>query len=101
MTEVVSVHVASRGPWATALRRLVRDRAAMAALALFATLLFLCLLAPFYAKWSALDPFRSTLDAVITINGTEMPVMEQSTEGLGIGFNPIGPTWQLGAYFLG
>jgi peptide/nickel transport system permease protein len=30
-----------------------------------------------------------------------VPVMEQSTEGLGLGYNPIGPTWQLGNYFLG
>ena len=27
--------------------------------------------------------------------------MEQSTEGLGLGYTPIGPTWQLGNYFLG
>ena len=27
--------------------------------------------------------------------------MEPSTEGLGLGFTPIGPTWDLGTYFLG
>ena len=27
--------------------------------------------------------------------------MVQSTEGLGLGYDPIGPTWQLGNYFLG
>jgi peptide/nickel transport system permease protein len=27
--------------------------------------------------------------------------MEQSTEGLGLGYTPIGPTWQLGNYVLG
>ena len=27
--------------------------------------------------------------------------MEQSTEGLGLGYTPIGPTWELGNYFLG
>ncbi len=27
--------------------------------------------------------------------------MEQSTEGLGLGYNPIGPTWKFGSYFLG
>jgi peptide/nickel transport system permease protein len=73
----------------------------MAALAVFATLVLFCLLAPVYAKWAGVDPFRSTLDAVITIDSAEIPVMEQSTEGLGIGYNPIGPTWRLGAYFLG
>ena len=101
MADAASVPVASRGPWAIALRRLARDRAAMAALALFATVLILCLLAPVYATWSGVDPFRSTLDAVIRIDGQDVPVMEQSTEGLGIGYNPIGPTWQLGNYFLG
>jgi peptide/nickel transport system permease protein len=101
MADAASVPVASRGPWAIALRRLARDRAAMAALALFATVLILCLLAPVYATWSGVDPFRSTLDAVIRIDGQDVPVMEQSTEGLGIGYNPIGPTWQIGNYFLG
>jgi peptide/nickel transport system permease protein len=72
--------IASRGPWAVAVTRLARDRSAMAALAVFATLLLLCFLAPVYAKWAGVDPFRSTLDAVITIDGAEIPVMEQSTE---------------------
>lgn len=27
--------------------------------------------------------------------------MEQSTEGLGLGYTPIGPTWEIGNYFLG
>jgi len=91
----------SRGPWATAFRRLQRDRAAMAALVLFAIILLMCLLAPAYAAWAGVEPFKSTLDAVITIDGQPVPVMEQSTEGLGLGYNPIGPTWRLGSYFLG
>ena len=48
-----------------------------------------------------IDPFKSTLDAVIKVNGEDIPVMEQSTEGLGLGYTPIGPTWELGNYFLG
>ena len=91
----------SRGPWVTALRRLFRDRAAVAALAVFILVVTVCLLAPAYAKWAGVDPFRSTLDAIIKVNGQDMPVMEQSTEGLGLGYTPIGPTWQLGNYFLG
>ena len=83
------------------MRRLMRDRAAMAALAVFALILTLCLLAPVYAAWAGVDPFRSTLDAVIRIDGADVPVMEQSTEGLGLGYNPIGPTWRPGSYFLG
>jgi peptide/nickel transport system permease protein len=83
------------------MHRLARDRTAMAALVLFLIILVMCLLAPAYASWAGVDPFRSTLDATITINGQQITVMEQSTEGLGLGYNPIGPTWQLGNYFLG
>ncbi len=91
----------SRGPWATAMRRLTRDRAAIAALAVFVLVVVACLLAPAYAAWSNVDPFRSTLDATITVDGQDVPVMEPSTEGLGLGYNPIGPTWRFGNYFLG
>lgn len=91
----------SRGPWATALRRLFRDRAAVVALFVFLLVVVLCLLAPAYAAWAHTDPFTSTLDAVLKIDGHDVPVMEQSTEGLGLGYTPIGPTWQLGNYFLG
>jgi peptide/nickel transport system permease protein len=83
------------------MRRLARDRAGMAALVLFIVILAMCLLAPVYAQWAGVDPFTSTLDATITIDGQQVPVMEQSTEGLGLGYNPIGPTWKLGNYFLG
>jgi peptide/nickel transport system permease protein len=99
--EAVAVRRTSRGPWATAMRKLSRDKAAMAALLAFAMIVLLCLLAPAYARFANTDPFRSTLDAVIEIDGKEMPIMEQSTEGLGLGYTPIGPTWRLGSYFLG
>jgi peptide/nickel transport system permease protein len=91
----------SRGPWATAFRRLARDHTAIAALIAFALIVLCCLLAPVYASWAGVDPFRSTLDATVTIDGQQLPVMEQSTEGLGLGYNPIGPTWKFGNYFLG
>ena len=99
--ETIQLQQKSRGPWATAFRRLQRDRAAIAALIVFTLVVLVCLLAPVYAKWSGVNPFRSTLDATITINGQHIPVMEQSTEGLGLGYNPIGPTWKFGSYFLG
>ena len=83
------------------MRRLARDRAGIAALVMFCIILTMCLLAPVYAAWAGVDPFTSTLDATITVDGTTVPVMEQSTEGLGLGFNPIGPTWEPGNYFLG
>lgn len=83
------------------MRRLARDRAAMAALVLFLMILSMCLLAPVYAAWGGMEPFKSTLDATLRINGQTLNVMEQSTEGLGLGYNPIGPTWEIGNYFLG
>jgi peptide/nickel transport system permease protein len=92
----------SRGPWATALRKLRSDRAAMAALLVFAVIVLLCLLAPVYAAHIAnTDPFRSNLSGQIIVNGQSVPIMATSTEGLGLGFTPIGPTWDFTAYFLG
>ena len=73
----------------------------MAALILFLLIVAACLSAPLYARWAGVDPFTSTLDAVIQIDGQDVPVMEQSTEGLGLGYTPLGPTWRLGNYFLG
>jgi peptide/nickel transport system permease protein len=83
------------------MRKLSRDKAAMAALFVFSLVVALCLLAPAYARFANTDPFRSTLDAVIVVDGNEVPIMEQSTEGLGLGYTPIGPTWRIGSYFLG
>lgn len=99
--ETLALKQKSRGLWATAFRRLMQDRAAIAAMMVFVLILVCCLLAPLYASWAGVDPFRSTLDATVMINGEQRPVMEMSTEGLGLGSNPIGPTWQLGNYFLG
>jgi len=73
----------------------------MAALAVFGMVVIACLSAPLYARWAGVDPFVSTLDKIITIDGQDVPVMEQSTEGLGLGYTPLGPTWRLGNYFLG
>ncbi|MGE0240356.1 MAG: ABC transporter permease [Parvibaculaceae bacterium] len=101
MTGAVASLRQSRGPWATALRKLSRDNAAMACLAVFGLIVVLCLLAPAYAVFANTDPFRSTLDATVEIDGQQVPVMEQSTEGLGLGYTPIGPTWRLDGYFLG
>lgn len=101
VSETILTNEKSRGPWATAFRRLLRDRAAVAALFVFLLIVVVCVLAPAYAAWANTDPFTSSLDAVIKLNGQDVPVMEQSTEGLGLGYTPIGPTWQLGNYFLG
>ncbi len=91
----------SRGPWATAFHRLKRDKAALFALSVFGLVVFSCLMAPVYAWWAGVQPFKSTLDAVIIIGGEQRPVMELPTTGLALGYTPIGPTWEPGNYFLG
>jgi peptide/nickel transport system permease protein len=93
---------AGRGPWVTALRKLGSDGAAMLALPFFLLIVVLCLLAPVYATYIAkTDPFRSNLSGKIELGGKTVPIMEASTEGLGLGFTPIGPTWDPTAYLLG
>nr|WP_318012600.1 ABC transporter permease [Mesorhizobium sp. CA15] len=100
-SQVAAMPRKTRGPWAVTFAKLATDRAAMASLAVFLIIVLACFSAPLYAKWAGTDPFASTLDAVIQIDGADVPVMEQSTEGLGLGYTPIGPTWRLGNYFLG
>lgn len=93
---------AGQGPWAVAGRKLRRDRAAMAALIGLALIVLASLLAPAYARWvSGTEPFRSSLDGEVVIAGEKVPVMQASTEGLGLGFAPMGPTWRFGPYVLG
>ncbi len=57
--------------------------------------------APLYAHYVAhTDPFRANITGEIEIDGVSRSVIEASTEGLGLGQTPIGPTWQ-SSYFLG
>lgn len=91
----------AQGPWALAFRKLTADRAAMVALAALILIALICIAAPLYASWSHTDPFRSNLDGQVMVDGKLVAALEQSTEGLGLGYTPVGPTWQLGNYFLG
>jgi peptide/nickel transport system permease protein len=89
-------------PWQLARRRLLRNRVALAMAGVLVVVVALCLCAPLYADHVAhIDPFRSNLDGTTIVNGKSVPVMEQSTEGLGLGVTPIGPTWDIHHYFLG
>jgi peptide/nickel transport system permease protein len=89
-------------PWALARRRLRRNRIAMTMAGVLALVVLLCLCAPLYAHQVAhTNPFQSNLDGTTVVNGKSVPVMKQSTEGLGIGVTPIGPTWDPRHYFLG
>jgi peptide/nickel transport system permease protein len=89
-------------PWALARRRLLRNRVAMVMAGVLALIVAACLCAPLYAAHVAhTKPFRSHLDATTLVNGKRVPVMEQSSTGLGLGVTPIGPTWDPRHYFLG
>jgi peptide/nickel transport system permease protein len=74
----------------------------MVALLLFILIAIGCCFAPYYANNVAkTQPFSSNLDGTVMIDGVEQPVIEESTEGLGLGTTPIGPTWDIHGYFLG
>jgi peptide/nickel transport system permease protein len=89
-------------PWALARRRLLRNRVAMTMVGVLAVVVVLCLCAPLYASHVAhTNPFQSNLDGTTVVNGKTVPLMKQSTEGLGLGVTPIGPTWDPRHYFLG
>jgi peptide/nickel transport system permease protein len=90
------------GPWRLAGRRLRRNRVALAMARLLLLIVVACLCAPLYAHHVAhTDPFQSNLDGTTVVNGKSVPVMVQSTQGLGLGVTPIGPTWDLHHYFFG
>ena len=90
------------GPWITASRALVRDRAAMAALAVLLLILLACLAAPIYATRIAhTDPVASDVAATVTLHGQELAVMQPNNNRLHLGLTPLGPTWRPSAYLLG
>jgi peptide/nickel transport system permease protein len=92
----------SASPWTLARRRLRRNRVAMAMLGLLLVIILLSLAAPLYAQHVAhTDPFRSNLDGTTVVDGKTVPVMQEQSEGLGLGVTPIGPTWDPEHYFLG
>lgn len=93
---------ASEGPWRTALRTLRRDKVAVGSLVILVLIIAMCVLAPVYANVIAhTDPFASNVSGTTTINGVQVPVLQPSTTGLGLGVTPIGPTWDPTNYFLG
>jgi peptide/nickel transport system permease protein len=89
------------GPWQRAWRILKRDKPTIAAALLLLLIVLSSLAAPIYASHvSETDPFRSNLSGKIKIDGKKVKIMQASTEGLGLGVTPIGPTWSA-HYFLG
>jgi peptide/nickel transport system permease protein len=99
---VGEVSPASISPGRAALRRLCADRSAQVSAFVLALVVLACLAAPLYAgRIAHTDPFRSNVSGEITLDGQTVPVLQASTEGLGLGLTPIGPTGRLGAYLLG
>ncbi|MBU2359188.1 MAG: hypothetical protein KKB02_09695, partial [Alphaproteobacteria bacterium] len=58
---------AGRGPWATAVRRLSRNRSAVVSVIVLCIIMVLSALAPLYADLAGSDPFRSNLGGSITL----------------------------------
>src|ERR1700712_4374101 len=86
--------IAGLGPWRLALRRLKRNKIALAFGGLFIVIVLICLAAPVFADHIAhSDPFQNHLTAQVRVGGQLKDVV--SPDG-----TPIGPTWQ-GRFFLG
>src|SRR4051794_29925420 len=75
------------GPYRLALRRLRRDKTALAFGALFVVIIALCLAAPLYARYVAhTGPDANHVTETLTIGGKARDVV-------GLDGMPIGPTW--------
>jgi peptide/nickel transport system permease protein len=87
-------HVHGLGPWRLGLRRLRRNKVAIAFGILFILLVLACLAAPLWAKHVAhTTPSENHLTDTIQLNGKTTNVV--ALDGV-----PIGPTWH-GEFFLG
>jgi peptide/nickel transport system permease protein len=88
---------AERGPWSLALRRFLRNRLAVAFLALFVLIVAFVMAAPLWANHVAhTGPNEEHTVDTVTVNGEEKDVV--TPEG-----KPIGPQWfgAGGKFFLG
>jgi peptide/nickel transport system permease protein len=82
------------GPWRLGLRRLRRNKVALAFGAMFVLLVAACLAAPLWAnKVAHTTPDENHLSDTIQVDG-------KKTNVVGLDGVPIGPTWQ-GEFFLG
>jgi peptide/nickel transport system permease protein len=92
--EAKKAKVAGLGPWKLALRRLRRNKSALAFGVLFLVIVAMCLAAPLWAQHVAhTDPFKNHLTDPITVGGEKKDVVKPDG-------TPIGPTWH-GRFFLG
>src|SRR5688572_7948021 len=87
-------HVQGMGPWRLGLRRLRRNKVALAFGFLFVLLVAACLAAPLWAdKLAHTTPTENHLSDTIQVDG-------KTTNVVGLDGVPIGPTWK-GEFFLG
>jgi peptide/nickel transport system permease protein len=92
--EAKRAKVAGLGPWQLALRRLRRNKSALAFGALFLVIVGMCLAAPYWANHVAhTDPYKNHLTDTVTVGGKKKDVVAPNG-------TPIGPTWH-GRFFLG
>ena len=85
--------MAGLGPWRVALRRLRRNRVALAFLVIFILLVAAALAAPIWENVAGRGPLANNLSGKVTLDGEEANVV--SLDGI-----PIGPTWQ-SEYLMG
>jgi peptide/nickel transport system permease protein len=86
--------VAGLGPWGLALRRLRRNKIALAFAALFLVIVAICFAAPYWASHVAhTTAFKNHLTDTVKVGGKTKDVV--APDGV-----PIGPTWR-GRFFLG
>ena len=103
--------IEGKSPWVLAGRRLRRDHASLAFLAVFLLVVLVCLLAPLYqSQISHLPPNDSNASGFIHENGQKIPILSQGgtvfKNGQAVltpGGIPIGPQWGASgaAYFFG
>src|SRR6266550_2319125 len=93
--------IVGRSPWVLAGRRLLRNKLALAALALFVLIVAVSFAAPLYSNYVAdTNPFESNISGTVTVDGQKRDVLQQGGGKLGLGETPIGPTWH-SQYLLG
>jgi peptide/nickel transport system permease protein len=96
-----SRRITGKSPWLLAARRLMRNRIAVAGLALFLLIVAITFAAPLYAHRVAhTDPFASNIAGTTVVGGKRVDILQQGGGALGIGVRPIGPTWRSN-FFIG
>lgn len=104
-SSVAATAKSARGPespWRSSLRQIWRNRPAIIGLIVFLVVVVVSLCAPLYAHYVAHEnPFTSNIQGSFKLNGQTVHVLQQNTQGTGLGVTPIGPTWNFSHYFLG